>query len=151
MKLIGATFAIATCCALAVTAQEIKTTTKEKSKIEIKGGKTVEVSGCVDRSVEGHYVLTNESGGLKYLLVTDDNLSKYVGRLVEVKGTATDRGDAKVKIEKTVGSSGEIAGKKLDDQKLVPAASAIEQLREQRFAGGIGQFVERERGKHRAG
>ncbi len=117
MKLIGVTFAMATCCALAATAQEIKTTTKEKSKIEIKGGKTVEVNGCVDRSLEGHYVLTNDAGSLKYLLVTDDNLSKYVGRLVEVKGTATDKGDAKVKIEKTVATSGEIAGKKLDDHK----------------------------------
>ena len=117
MKLIGATIALAGCFALAASAQEITTTTKEKSKIEIKGGKTVEVTGCVDRSLEGHYVLTNDSGDLKYMLVTDDNLSKYVGRLVEVKGTATDKGDAKVKIEKTVGTSGEIGGKKIDDQK----------------------------------
>ena len=50
MKLIGVTLAMAACCALAATAQEIKTTTKEKSKIEIKGGKDVEVNGCVDRS-----------------------------------------------------------------------------------------------------
>lgn len=117
MKLIGATFAIATCCALTAAAQEIKTTTKEKSKIEIKGGKSVEVNGCVDRSLEGHYVLTNDSGGLKYLLVTDDNLSKYIGQLVAVKGMATNKGDAKVKIEKTESTSGEIAGKKLDDHK----------------------------------
>jgi hypothetical protein len=117
MKLISGAFAVVACCAFAASAQEIKTTTKEKSKIEIKDGKEVEVTGCVDRSLEGHYVLTNDVGALRYLLVTDDNLSKYVGRLVEVKGVATDRGDAKVTIEKTVGTSGEIAGKKLDDHK----------------------------------
>jgi hypothetical protein len=117
MKLIGAAVALSVFCALTAAAQEIKTTTKEKTKIEIKEGKTIEVSGCVDRNLEGHYVLTNDVGALKYLLVTDDNLSKYVGRRVEVKGLATDKGDAKVKIEQTVGTSAEIGGKKLDDQK----------------------------------
>ena len=117
MKLIGATIAVAGCCVLAASAQEIKTTKKETSKIEIKGGKTVEVSGCMERSDEGHFVLTSDSGALKYLLVTEDNLTKYIGRLVEVKGVATDKGDAKVKIESSVGTSGEVAGKKVDDQK----------------------------------
>ena len=117
MKLIGAAFAMAGLCALTAAAQEIKTTTKEKTKIEIKDGKDVTVSGCMDRSLEGRYVLTNDAGALKYVLVTDDNLRKYVGRHVEVKGVATDRGDAKVRIESTTGTSGEIAGKKLDDRK----------------------------------
>jgi hypothetical protein len=117
MKLISAAVALAGFCAVTTAAQEIKTTTKEKTKMEIKDGKQVEVTGCMERSLEGRYVLTNDVGGLKYVLVTDDNLSKYIGRRVEVKGLATDKGDAKVKIEKTVGSSGEIAGKKMDDQK----------------------------------
>jgi len=117
MKLIGAAVALAGFCAVTAAAQEIKTTTKEKTKIEIKDGKHVEVNGCMERSLEGRFVLTNDVGNLKYVLVTDDNLSKYVGRRVEVKGLAADKGDAKVKIEKTVGTQGEIAGKKLDDQK----------------------------------
>ena len=117
MKLIGAAVALAGFCAVTATAQEIKTTTKEKTKIEIKDGKHVEVNGCMERSLEGRYVLTNDIGGLKYVLVTDDNLSKYIGRRVEVKGLAADNGDAKIKIEKTVGTSGEIGGKKLDDKK----------------------------------
>ena len=111
MKLIGAAVALAGICSVTAAAQEIKTTTKEKTKIEIKDGRHVEVSGCMERSLEGRYVLTNDIGDLKYLLVTDDNLSKYIGRRVEVKGLAADGDDAKVKIEKTVGTSGEIAGK----------------------------------------
>jgi hypothetical protein len=117
MKLIGAAVALAGFCAVTAAAQEMKTTTKEKTKIAIKDGKHVEVSGCMERSLEGRYVLTNDVGDLKYLLVTDDNLSKYTGRRVEIKGLAADRGDAKVTIEKTVGTSGEIGGQKLDDQK----------------------------------
>jgi hypothetical protein len=115
MKLIGAAVAVVGLCALTAAAQEIKTTTKEKTKIDIKDGKRVEMGGCVARSADGHYILTNDVGGLKYLLVADDNLSKYVGRRVEVKGLATDKGDAKVTIEKSVGTSGEIGGRKLDD------------------------------------
>src|SRR4029450_1357598 len=112
MKLIGAAVALAGFCAITAAAQEIKTTTKEKTKIEIKAGKNVEVKGSLEHSLDGRFVLTNDVGDLKYVLVTDDNLSKYIGRRVEVKGMATDKGDAKVKIEKTVGTSGEIGGKK---------------------------------------
>ena len=43
---------------------------------------------------------------MKYALVTDDDLSKHVGHRIEVKGKAADRGDGKVKIESTVGTSG---------------------------------------------
>jgi hypothetical protein len=117
MKLIGATFAIATCCAVAAGAQEIKKTTQQMQTIEIKSGKPVAVTGCVNRSTEGHYVLMNDSGDLKYVLVTDDNLTPLIRHLVEVKGLATDKGDAKVTIKKTVGTTGEVAGRKLDGPK----------------------------------
>lgn len=117
MKLIGATFAIATCCAVAAAAQEIKKTTQEMSRIEVKSGKQVAVTGCLNRATEGHYVLMNDSGDLKYVLVTDDNLSPFMKHLVEVKGLATDQGDAKMTIKKTVGTTGEVAGRKLDGPK----------------------------------
>jgi len=117
MKLIGVVFAVVGFCALTVAAQEIKTTTKEKTKIEVKDGKDVKAIGCVERGVEGRYVLTNDGGKLRYMLVTDDNLTKYVGRLVEVKGLATDRGDAKVKIEQETGTTGTVAGEKRDESK----------------------------------
>lgn len=38
--------------------------------------------------------------------VTDDDLSKHIGHRIEVKGKAADRGDGKVKIESTIGTSG---------------------------------------------
>ena len=59
-------------------------------------------------------VVINETGDLKYVLVTNDNLSKYVGRRVEVKGLSTDNGDAKLKIEKEVGTSGTIGDERID-------------------------------------
>ena len=40
------------------------------------------------------------------MLVTDRNLSKRVGELVEVRGRAADQGDGKVKFESKVGTSG---------------------------------------------
>ena len=54
-------------------------------------------------------MLTDTStGGMKYALVTDDNLSKHVGHKVEVKGEATDKGDAKMKFESKVkGTTGD--------------------------------------------
>jgi len=108
---------LAAFCAAGLAAQEIKTTTKEKTKFEVKDGKDVTVTGCVDRFVDAGYMLTDDVGDLKYVLVTKDNLSKYVGRRVEVKGLSTDGHDAKLKIEKEVGTSGTIGDEKLDDHK----------------------------------
>jgi hypothetical protein len=45
---------------------------------------------------------------MKYALVTDDDLSKHVGHKVEVRGDATDKGDAKMKFESKVkGTTGD--------------------------------------------
>jgi len=117
MRLIGIALAFAGLCAFTASAQDTRTKTKEKTKIDVKDGKDVDVSGCVALGADGHYLLTNDVGSLKYVLVTDDNLKKYVGRHVEVKGTATDRGDAKVEITSKVGTSGETSGVKSDDRK----------------------------------
>jgi hypothetical protein len=108
---------LAAFCAAALSAQEIKTTTKEKTKFEVKDGKEVTVTGCVDRYVDGGYRLTNDLGDLKYVLVTKENLSKYVGHRVEVRGLSTDDNDAKLKIEKEVGTSGTIGDQKMEDRK----------------------------------
>jgi hypothetical protein len=112
-----ASMAVAAFCAAGLAAQEIKTTTKEKTKFEVKDGKDVTVTGCVDKFVDGGYMLTNDVGDLKYVLVTKENLSKYVGRRVEVKGLSTDDGEGKLKIEKEVGTSGTIGDQKMDDHK----------------------------------
>jgi hypothetical protein len=71
----------------------------------VKDGKDVTVSGCLASNPSGGYMLTSARGDQKYVLVTDDDLSKHIGQRVEVKGKAADRGDGKVKVEST-GTSG---------------------------------------------
>ena len=122
MKLFAAALGIASLCAAGLSAQvatqtEAKSKTKEKTRIEVKDGKDVTVAGCIATNGKDGYILTNDVGDFKYTLATDDNLSKYVGHHVEVKGLAADRGDGKVKVESTVGTTGEINGVKVDDSK----------------------------------
>jgi hypothetical protein len=116
MKLIGAALGVAFCTA-ALGAQEIKTTTKEKTKFEVKDGKDMTAVGCVQPFEDAGYMLTNDSGDLKYVLVTKENLSKYVGRRVEVKGLGADHDGGKIKIEKEVGTSGQVGDAKFDNGK----------------------------------
>ena len=104
MKLIYATFGMAAMCAVALGAQT--GTTETKTKIEVKDGKEVKITGCLERNPGSGYILTDREGGIKYTLVTNDDLSKHLGHRIEVKGKAADKGDAKVKIESTVGTSG---------------------------------------------
>jgi hypothetical protein len=104
MKLISAAFCMAAVCAVGLGAQS--GTTETKTKIEVKEGKNVTVSGCLERNPGGGYMITTTRGAMKYALVTDDDLSKHIGHRIEVKGKAADRGDGKVKIESTVGTSG---------------------------------------------
>jgi hypothetical protein len=95
-------------CATGLSAQTGTSERKDKTKIEVKGGKEVTLTGCLQRS-DGStdYVLTDEIGRVKYAVVTDDDLGKYVDRRVEVKGRAANRGDGSVKIEhQTEGTSG---------------------------------------------
>ncbi len=112
------TSAFIAACAVGLAAQSGTTERKEKTKIEIKDGKDVTLSGCLQRS-DGNtdYVLTNEFGALEYAVVTDDDLSKYVDRRVEVKGKAADRGDAKVRIDRKVeGTSGNTSETKVEQK-----------------------------------
>jgi hypothetical protein len=98
---------------------------KEKTKIEVKGGKEVTLTGCLERSSgPTDYELTDEVGRLKYAVVTDDELDKYVDRRVEIKGRAADRGDGKVKVERKVeGTSGDTSEAKVEargDASMLP-------------------------------
>jgi hypothetical protein len=106
MKLISSAFCMAAICAVGLSAQSSTTETKSKTKIEVKDGKNVTVSGCLERNPGGGYIITTSRGDLKYSLVTDDDLSKHIGHRIEVKGKAADRGDGKVTIESTVGTTG---------------------------------------------
>jgi len=112
MKLIGAALIVAF-IVVSAAAQSVTTAQTNTSKIDIKGGKKVTVTGCIAKNPGGGFMLTDsQTGGMKYALVTDDDLAGYVGRRVEVNGKVTDQGDAKMKIEsKVVGTSGEANAK----------------------------------------
>jgi hypothetical protein len=116
MKLICSAVAVVL-CATGLGAQEIKTRTTETTKFKVEDGRDMKVSGCVARFEDAGYMLTSDEGNLKYVLVTNENLGKYVGRRIEVKGVGTDGDHGKIKIEKEVGTSGEISGRKIDDGK----------------------------------
>ena len=70
-----------------------------QSKIEVKDGKDVTVTGCVRPAASGTgYFLAHVRGedvrSEVYTLVgKEDDLGKYVGQLVRIKGKAADLGD----------------------------------------------------------
>jgi hypothetical protein len=104
MRTIGAVLCVVAVCAVGLGAQSGEKTTK--TKITIKDGKDVSVTGCVEKmKMDGSdYMLTNvadKDGTMhSYILITDDvDLSKHVGHRVVIEGKAADRGDGKVKTE----------------------------------------------------
>lgn len=117
MKIISSAFCIAALCAVGLGAQSGTTETKTKTKIDVKDGKDVTVSGCLAANPAGGYMLTTTRGDLKYALVTDDDLAKHVGHRLEVKGKATDRGDGKMTVESKVGTTGSETAKTTTEMK----------------------------------
>ena len=98
MKQIFSAVCLAAICAVGLGAQSSTTT---KTKVDVKDGKDVMVSGCVEPNPGGGFMLTTTGGAMKYALVTDDDMAKHVGHRVEVKGKAADKGDGKVEIKST--------------------------------------------------
>jgi len=104
MKLIWKTLEVAALCL--ATAAPLSAQTDVKSKVRVKDGADVEVTGCVASASSGTgdgYVLTNvaDKKGTKpnYMLVDEDHdLVKHVGHRVQISGKATDR-DGKIEIE----------------------------------------------------
>jgi hypothetical protein len=100
MKLTTVTGAFAMAAAVTLAAQTSETTTK--TKIEVKDGKDVKVTGCVESGPNG-YILTDVSDKHealhRYILVSDDNFAKVLGQRVQIEGTVADRKDGKVEIK----------------------------------------------------
>jgi hypothetical protein len=112
MKGILALLYATTLWGVGLSAQSSKQTTT--SEITVKEGKEVKVTGCIERAdTETGFMLTkvaDKRGALpSYVLVSHENehLVKHVGHLVMMKGTATDRGDAKVTTETRTERSGD--------------------------------------------
>jgi hypothetical protein len=88
------------------TAGTLAAQTEMKSKVTVKDGKDVEVTGCIASAASGSgdgYILTNvadkKGNRPSYILVDDDHdVAKHLGHRVQIDGKATDR-DGKVEIE----------------------------------------------------
>jgi hypothetical protein len=87
MKQICAALGMAAAFAVGLGAQS--GTTKTTTKVEVKDGKNITIDGCLESNPGGGYML-----------------SKHLGHRIQVKGKAADRGDGKVKIQSTTGTSG---------------------------------------------
>ena len=109
MKLIGPVSCLIALCAGGLGAQTRET--ESKTKIVVKDGQSVTVTGCVTPASGGEgFILTNvadKSGSMHdYMLVSDStDLSKHIGHRVQISGVVTDRGNAKVKTESKVKES----------------------------------------------
>jgi hypothetical protein len=84
------------------------TKVKTETKVEVKDGKDVTLTGCVERSSNENgaeqYRLTNvadkTSERHSYILVgKEGELAQHVGQMIEVKGKAADRSDGEVKVQ----------------------------------------------------
>jgi hypothetical protein len=109
MKTICAAVSLVFACAAAVAAQTTaqSTQTESKSKIEVKGGKDLTLTGCIEPSAgDSGFMLTHaadKTGALhSYMLVSDDaDLAKHVGHRVQISGRAADQGDATIRTQTT--------------------------------------------------
>jgi hypothetical protein len=88
-------------CGIAA-AQEVEK--KSQTKVTVEDGKTITVTGCVQRGPDGSFILTNVANkdgilGSYVLAMDDDDLGKHVGHRVEVTGKAADQGKGKITVE----------------------------------------------------
>jgi len=94
--------ALALACSVGLAAQSA--TVKSESKVDVKNGKEVTVTGCLARSASGTaYLLNNVEGkdvtSKSYILVGDD-LDTHIGHFIEIKGKASNIGDdAKIEVK----------------------------------------------------
>ena len=93
--------AVVAACSLGA-AQDLEK--KTQTKLSVEDGRDITVTGCVERNVDGGYLLThaaNKEGMLgSYVLASgDDDLKDRVGDRVEIKGKAADQGDGRIKVE----------------------------------------------------
>jgi hypothetical protein len=91
----------------ATASAQVETKTTD-TKVKVKDGKDVQMTGCVEvTSGPAAYMLTNALMNGKngtavhnYYLVGDTGgLKSHVGHMMEIKGKVSDRGDAKIEVK----------------------------------------------------
>src|SRR5471032_396686 len=93
MKMTTLTACLALASAVTLGAQSSETTTK--TKIDVKNGKDVKVTGCIEAGSDGAYMLTNVADKTgerhSYVLVSDnENFSRVLNNRVEIEGKIAD-------------------------------------------------------------
>ena len=103
MKMTTLTACLALASAVSVLgAQSSETVTK--TKIDVKDGRDVKVTGCIEAGSDGGYILTNVADKTgdrhSYVLVSDsENFSKVLHNRVEIDGKIGDSRNGKVEIK----------------------------------------------------
>lgn len=90
---------------------QTETTTTTTTNIQMKGGKSVTLRGCVEADPDGGYLLTHvlDNAGLpqSYVLVTTNKFfSTHVGQRVEVEGKLADRTHGRVEVVSDTNTDG---------------------------------------------
>ena len=103
-RLTAVAIGLAAMCTAGLAAQSQETQTTTKTRTEIKGGKNVTMIGCLERRLEGGFILTDvrensRNEHTRYALITSKDLSRHVGERVQIQGKAVANGDGKVSIE----------------------------------------------------
>ena len=99
--------ALVSCMAAATPAIGQDVVKKSKTKVSVDDGKEITATGCVARSGDKEFSLTNaagKSGALgSYVLIAEgddrDELDKHVGHRVEIKGKAVDHGHGEMTVK----------------------------------------------------
>jgi len=108
MMLKGASWVVAVLGLAAGPAMAQSSEVKTETKVEVKDGKDVKLTGCLERLPEAgagaRYRLSDVADATgrrhSYLLVgKDGDLDRHVGHMVEVKGKAADREDGEIKVK----------------------------------------------------
>jgi hypothetical protein len=88
---------------------------RPRSRVIVEDGKEMTITGCVGRNPDGGYTLTNAAGKdgatAGYILArlkdddAFDDVKDHVGHRVEIKGTAADKGDGRLRVETDSGKT----------------------------------------------
>ena len=112
-------FFLTTCALLAALGSAHRYTQgndKPRSRVIVEDGKEMTITGCVGRNPDGGYTLTNAAGkdgaSGSYILArlkgdddAFDEVKDHVGHRVEIKGTAADKGDGRLRVETDSGKT----------------------------------------------
>ena len=118
-------------------------TTKTETKVDVKDGKEVTVTGCVEPSETGAgFVLTRveprfgDSLFMYTLVGQESSVGRHIGHLVEIKGKATNVGDdgkvevtTKTKIEREGGDDTVTKSKSETEGPAAPAYLGVRSVK----------------------